>query len=52
LLVHRGRAAKPVVVVTATGSKIADPDHGDILDVMGFDSATPNPTAEFVRETA
>ena len=45
-----GRAAKLVVVgMTATGFTIADPNDGGMLDVVGFDSATPNLIADFAR---
>jgi 60 kDa SS-A/Ro ribonucleoprotein len=48
-----GRAAKLVVVgMTATGFTIADPNDGGMLDVVGFDSATPNLIADFARVRA
>ena len=45
-----GRAAKLVVVgMTATEFSIADPRDAGMLDVVGFDTATPNVMAEFAR---
>jgi 60 kDa SS-A/Ro ribonucleoprotein len=35
--------------MTATGFTIADPNDGGMLDVVGFDSATPNLIADFAR---
>ena len=44
-----GIAAKLVVVaMTSNGFSIADPDDGGMLDVVGFDTATPNVLAEFI----
>jgi len=44
-----GIAAKLVVVAMASnGFSIADPDDGGMLDVVGFDTATPNVLAEFI----
>jgi 60 kDa SS-A/Ro ribonucleoprotein len=36
--------------VTATGFTLADPNDAGMLDVVGFDSATPNLIADFIRE--
>lgn len=45
-----GRNAKLVVVgMTASGFSIADPNDAGTLDVVGFDTATPNVIAEFVK---
>jgi 60 kDa SS-A/Ro ribonucleoprotein len=45
-----GIAAKLVVVAMASnGFSIADPDDGGMLDVVGFDTATPNVLAEFIK---
>lgn len=45
-----GRAAKLVVVgMTATGFSIADPSDAGMLDVVGFDTATPGALAEFAK---
>ena len=45
-----GIAAKLVVVaMTSNGFSIADPDDGGMLDVVGFDTATPNVLAEFIK---
>ena len=42
--------AKEVVVgMTATDFTVADPNDPNTLDVVGFDSATPNAISEFVR---
>jgi len=44
-----GIAAKLVVVaMTSNGFSIADPDDAGMLDVVGFDTATPNVLAEFI----
>ena len=44
-----GIAAKLVVVAMASnGFSIADPNDAGMLDVVGFDTATPNVLAEFV----
>jgi 60 kDa SS-A/Ro ribonucleoprotein len=44
-----GIAAKLVVVAMASnGFSIADPDDGGMLDVVGFDTATPDVLAEFI----
>lgn len=41
--------AKLIVVgMTATGFSIADPDDGGMLDVVGFDTAAPALTADFI----
>jgi 60 kDa SS-A/Ro ribonucleoprotein len=48
-----GISAKLIVVgMTATGFTIADPNDGGMLDVVGFDTATPNLIADFVRADA
>lgn len=45
-----GIAAKLVVVgMVANGFTIADPNDGGMLDVVGFDSATPNIINDFSR---
>jgi 60 kDa SS-A/Ro ribonucleoprotein len=45
-----GIAAKLVVVaMTSNGFSIADPDDAGMLDVVGFDTATPNVLAEFIK---
>lgn len=45
-----GIAAKLIVVgMTATGFTIADPNDAGMLDVVGFDTATPNLIADFSR---
>ena len=44
-----GIAAKLVVVAMASnGFSIADPDDGGMLDVVGFDTATPIVLADFI----
>lgn len=44
-----GRAAKLVVVgMTAAGFSVADPNDAGMLDVVGFDSATPSAISEFI----
>jgi 60 kDa SS-A/Ro ribonucleoprotein len=44
-----GIAAKLVVVAMASnGFSIADPDDAGMLDVVGFDTATPNVIADFI----
>ena len=44
-----GIAAKLVVVAMASnGFTIADPDDAGMLDVVGFDTATPQVIADFV----
>lgn len=46
-----GRPAKMTVVgMTATNFTIANPDDSGMLDVVGFDSATPRILADFARE--
>jgi 60 kDa SS-A/Ro ribonucleoprotein len=46
-----GINAKLVVAgVTATGFTIADPNDAGMLDVVGFDSATPNLISDFINE--
>jgi len=45
-----GIAAKLIVVAMASnGFSIADPDDGGMLDVVGFDSATPQVIGDFIR---
>ena len=45
-----GRNAKLVVVgMTATEFSIADPKSANMLDVVGFDTATPEAISEFIR---
>ncbi len=45
-----GIAAKLVVVAMASnGFSIADPDDAGMLDVVGFDTATPGVLAEFIN---
>ncbi len=45
-----GIPAKLVVVgMTATGSTIGDPNDAGILDVVGFDTATPAAIGDFIR---
>ena len=38
-----------VVAMTSTGFSIADPDDPGMLDIVGFDSATPQLISEFIR---
>jgi 60 kDa SS-A/Ro ribonucleoprotein len=46
-----GIAAKLVVVgMVSNGFSIADPDDAGMLDVVGFDTATPAVIADFVRD--
>src|SRR6185437_5977191 len=46
-----GIAAKLVVVaMTSTGFSIADPDDAGMLDVVGFDAATPQVVSDFVGQ--
>jgi 60 kDa SS-A/Ro ribonucleoprotein len=40
-----------VVGMTSNGFSIADPTDGGMLDVVGFDTATPQLIAEFARGT-
>ena len=48
-----GIAAKLVVVgMTSTGFSIADPDDAGMLDVVGFDAATPAAIGDFVAGAA
>ena len=48
--VKSGIPAKLIVVgMTATGFTIADPNDAGMLDVVGFDTATPNLIADFSR---
>jgi 60 kDa SS-A/Ro ribonucleoprotein len=45
-----GINAKLVVVgMTATNFSIADPNDAAMFDVVGFDTATPNLIADFIR---
>jgi 60 kDa SS-A/Ro ribonucleoprotein len=45
-----GINAKLVVVgMTADRFSIADPKDAGMLDVVGFDTATPNAMSEFIR---
>ncbi len=45
-----GIPAKLIVAgMTSTGFSIADPDDGGMLDIVGFDSATPAVMADFAR---
>ena len=45
-----GIAAKLIVVgMTSTGFTIADPDDAGMLDVVGFDGATPALMAKFAK---
>ena len=41
-----------VVAMTATGFSIADPDDAGMLDVVGFDAATPSVIARFAEPDA
>jgi 60 kDa SS-A/Ro ribonucleoprotein len=46
-----GIAAKLIVVgMTSNGFSIADPDDAGMLDVVGFDAATPQVMADFIKE--
>lgn len=46
-----GIAAKLVVVgMVSNGFTIADPNDGGMLDVVGFDTATPAVIADFIRQ--
>lgn len=46
-----GIAAKMIVVGTeANNFSVADPNDSGMLDVVGFDTATPNIMADFMRE--
>ena len=46
----RGIPAKLVVVgMTSTGFSVADPNDAGMLDVVGFDSASPPVIADFAR---
>jgi len=38
-----------VVAMASTGFTIADPDDARMLDVVGFDTATPDVISAFVR---
>jgi 60 kDa SS-A/Ro ribonucleoprotein len=37
--------------MVSNGFSIADPDDGGMLDVVGFDTATPSVIADFVNQT-
>ncbi len=39
-----------VVAMTSNGFSIADPEDAGMLDVVGFDAATPQVMADFVGE--
>ena len=44
--------AKLVVVgMTSNGFTIADPNDRGMLDIVGFDAATPSVLSDFIRET-
>ena len=46
-----GRNAKEVVVgMTATEFSIADPSDGGMMDVVGFDTASPQIMSDFIKE--
>jgi len=46
-----GIAARLVVVgMVSNGFSIADPDDAGMLDVVGFDTATPDVIADFIRQ--
>ena len=46
-----GIAAKLIVVaMTSNGFSIADPDDAGMLDVVGFDAATPQVMADFMKQ--
>ena len=46
-----GRPAKLIVVgMASNGFTIADPDDVSMLDVVGFDTATPQVISNFARE--
>jgi 60 kDa SS-A/Ro ribonucleoprotein len=46
----RGLASKSVVVgMVSNGFTIADPNDAGMLDVVGFDTATPSLIADFAR---
>jgi 60 kDa SS-A/Ro ribonucleoprotein len=40
-----------VVGMVSNGFSIADPDDAGMLDVVGFDTATPAVIADFIRQT-
>ena len=47
---HVGHPVKHIVVgMTANQFSIADPNDADSLDVVGFDTATPNVISQFVK---
>ena len=47
-----GIGAKLVVIgMVSNGFSIADPDDGGMLDVVGFDTATPSVIADFATRT-
>jgi len=39
-----------VVAMTSNGFSIADPDDAGMLDVVGFDTATPNVVSDFIAQ--
>ena len=48
-----GIGAKLVVIaMTSNGFTIADPNDAGMLDVVGFDTATPSIISDFVTQTA
>ena len=48
-----GIGAKLVVIgMVSNGFRIADPDDGGMLDVVGFDTATPSVIADFATRTS
>jgi len=48
-----GIGAKLVVIgMVSNGFSIADPDDGGMLDVVGFDTATPSVIADFATQTS
>jgi 60 kDa SS-A/Ro ribonucleoprotein len=44
-------ARRVVVGIVSNGFSIADPADGGMLDVVGFDTATPQLIADFARGT-
>jgi len=47
-----GIGAKLVVIgIVSNGFTIADPDDAGMLDVVGFDTATPSIIADFATRT-
>ena len=45
-----GRALRRFVGMVSNGFSIADPDDAGMLDVVGFDAATPVVIADFIRQ--